>query len=202
MLINLLPLIRLAAKLRRVVVIGGGGYEGPLYPDDFAAVHVPLLDIRGHLCTLSTLALEGVARTAPDVSFVNDFPGAVDTPFSSHVKGILGVVLRMYFFLFGWLICVPIVECGERHVYFATSKRFPAKKEVGPGGGVPVEDVEVAKGSDGEVGSGVYSVGWDGESASPKVWKLLAQYREEGMVDRVWAHVNSEFAKVMRQDSN
>lgn len=202
MLINLLPLIRSAPGLRRVVILGGGSYEGPLYPDDFPAMHVPLLRIRGHLCTLTTLGIEAVARNAPEVSFVDDFPGAVDTPFSSHVQGVFGVLLRTYFFLFAWLICVPIVECGERHVYFATSERFPAK-EAGRGGGVPIEEgLEVAKGSDGEVGSGVYSVGWDGESASPKVWKLLARYREEGIVDRIWAHVNSEFARIARQDSN
>jgi len=39
-------------------------------------------------------------------------------------------------------------------------------------------------------------VGWDGESASPKVWKLLARMREDGMVERVWEHVQSECRRI------
>lgn len=51
-------------------------------------------------------------------------------------------------------------------------------------------------GTDGKKSSGVYSVDWDGESASGDVLELLAEYREKGMVDKVWQHLEEEFARI------
>jgi len=92
-------------------------------------------------------------------------------------------------------VCAEIDETGERHLYLATSARYPPVSGGGGGGGggrdlaVPLGDgVDVARGTTGEVGSGVYSVGWDGESASPAVWELLAGLRNKGMVEEIWRH--------------
>jgi len=108
------------------------------------------------------------------------------------MEGFMGVVMRMYFWLAGRWICVPLKECGERHLWLATSGRFPGRGEA--------EGKDGARGSDGVVGSGVYSVGWDGESAGDKVVELLAKYREEGMVERVWEHAEGEFKRITRQN--
>jgi hypothetical protein len=94
---TLLLLLQAATALRRVVIVGGGGYEGPLDPTDFQARRIPLTQIRGHLTTLISLGLEAVARTAPDVSFVHNFPGAVKTALFSRMEGVRGVVMRTYF---------------------------------------------------------------------------------------------------------
>lgn len=48
-----------------------------------------------------------------------------------------------------------------------------------------IEGLDAAVGTNGEVGSGVYSVDANGESASKRVVKVLAQMRSERLVGRV-----------------
>ena len=110
-------------------------------------------------------------------------------------------------------MCVPLEECGERQLYLATSAKFPpAKISEGDAGrgecatSVPLMmkegggDVVVARGTTGEIGGGVYSAGWDCESAlsSPSTgpWKVLAGLREKGMVSEIWRDVESVFRRV------
>jgi len=196
---NLLPLLQHAPSLRRIVCVGGGGHEGPLDPTDFPALRVPRHELRGHLITLISLGLEAVARTAPEVSFVHDYPGTVNTTLFSRMKGVPGALMRAYVCLLGPWVCVPIEESGERHLYLATSAMFPpltsgsAAVQLGDG-------VDVALGTNGEIGSGMYSVGWDCESASGAVRELLAGLREKGMVDEVWRHTEGEFKRITELD--
>ena len=100
-ILNFLPLLQNATSLRRVIYVGGDGYEDPLHPNDFQARHVPFIQIRGHLTTMINLGLEALAKTAPDVSLVHDFPGAVNTALFTHMKGVLGLAMRTYFSLLG-----------------------------------------------------------------------------------------------------
>ena len=88
-------------------------------------------------------------------------------------------------------------ECGERHLYLVTSARYPPREAESTA--VRLGDsVEVAIGSNGEVGSGVYSVGSDCESASSEVRELLAGLREKGMVEDVWRHTELEFERISK----
>ena len=201
---NLLPLIQRASALRRVVTIAKGGSEGQLDSTDFQARRVPLRAIRGHLCTLISLGLESVARTAPDVSFVHADPGAVKTALFDRVEGLLGVLIRAVIFVVGYWAFVPIEECGERQLYLATSARYPpASVGSDSGAGVPLGDgPDVARGITGEIGNGIYSVKSDGESASPAVRELLAGYRGQGMVEEVWRHTKSEFDRITGEDQS
>lgn len=57
-------------------------------------------------------------------------------------------------------------------------------------------EVAVARGTNGEIGSGVYSVDLEGESSGPKVQDLLARFREEGLVERFWKHTEEEFRRI------
>jgi predicted deacylase len=94
---------------------------------------------------------------------------------------------------------VPIEECGERQLYLATSARFPPLKS--STAAVTLEDgIEVALGTNGEVGSGVYSVEWDCEVASAEVRELLAGLREKGMVEQAWEHTQKEFERITASD--
>jgi hypothetical protein len=192
---NLLTLLQHAPSLRRVVCVGGGGNEGPLDLTDFPALRVPKSVLRGHLITLITLGLEAVSRTAPDVSFVHDYPGTVNTTLFRRMKGLVGVLMRAYVWLLGPWICVPVEECGERHVYLSTSARYPPLK-AGSAAVTLGDGLAVAFGTNGEVGSGVYSVGWDCESASNAVRELLAGLRQNGIVDVVWRRTESEFKRI------
>lgn len=186
---NLLPLLQNAPVLRRIVTVAGGSCEGPIDPEDFPALRVPLPDIRGHLTTLITLGLEAVAASHPEVSFVHDYPGTVRTPL---LKQFSEEQLKTFVF-------VPIDECGERHLYLATSAQFPPA--AGESHAVPLSDgLEPALGTTGLAGSGVYSVGSDCESASQEVRDLLAGLREKGMVRDVWAHTQGEFKRITGLD--
>ncbi len=138
------------------------------------------------------------------MSFVHDYPGTVRTALAGRMEGMLGVLMRLYSLIVGYWVCVPIEECGARHLYLATSARYPpASVENDEGCGVPLGDgVEVARGTTGKVGSGIYSVGWDGASASPAVEKLLAEYRGKGLVEEIQRHADSEFERITQQDQN
>jgi hypothetical protein len=182
---SLLPLIRSAPNLRRIISVGGGTQEGPIDETDFAALHIPLSALRGHLSTLVTLGLEAVSRTAPEVSFVHDYPGTVKTPLLSYMSEEQ----------MSGLTFVPLEECGERHLFLATSGRFPAKEGACDGVRVAQED-KVAVGTSGVRGSGMYSVGPDCESASVEVRELLASLREKGVGDEVWQHTEGELSRV------
>ena len=131
------------------------------------------------------------------MSFVHTYPGTVNTALIGKVKGLPGMLLRAYIRFLGWWICVPIEEAGERGVFAATSARYKARN-----GGEGDADMEVGEGdivaigTNGEVGSGVYAVGWDGEIAGQRSRKILAELRESGAVEAIARHTQSEFRRI------
>ncbi|KAK5634787.1 hypothetical protein RRF57_010500 [Xylaria bambusicola] len=182
---NLLPLVQRASGLRRIVGVGGGSHEDEIDRNDFPALTIPIEKLRGHLTSLVTLGIEGVARGAPEVSFIHDYPGTVKTK-------LLDIYPEEVLKTFEY---VPIDECGQRHLFLATSARFPPAN--GTVMGVPLEDgVEIAVGTSGAVGSGVYSVGVDCESASSAVLAVLKGMRERGLVEEVRLHTQDELRRI------
>jgi hypothetical protein len=172
------------------VHVAGGSYESTLYPDDFPALKVPTNLIRGHLTTMITLTLEVVASAAPEVGFVHDFPGIVRTPLFDRMEGFRGVFMRFWLWVLEWLgMTIGVEECGERHLWFATQPRFKGSGEELVG--------ESVKGCDGVLGSGVYSMTWDGECASEDGMKVLAAYRAEGMAEKIMDHATGEFNRIL-----
>ncbi|KAK3361303.1 hypothetical protein B0T24DRAFT_642937 [Lasiosphaeria ovina] len=201
LIVNLLPLLRTATGLRRVVTVFAGTKEGPIHTDDFATRHVPILAARGHASAIMTLSLEAIAVTAPEVSFVHDFPGPVKTNLGKDVRTPAFIIVGALFKLLWPFIGIPFAEAGDRQLFFATSARYPPARTaggvVGSADGVPLpEGVEVARGSAGAVGGGVYSTNVDGETLSPKVAQVLARMRDEGVVGKVWAHTEDEFVRI------
>lgn len=181
-----------------MVNIAGGTKEGTFYPSDIQALNVPLHAIRGHLTTLITLGHEALAARAPSVSFIQVFPGTVKTALFDRMEGVLGFVLRCWVNLAGSWLLVPVQESGERNVFLSTSAAFPAADGGRDGVGL-VEGVQVATGTNGTAGSGVYSLDYDGTEAAQGTVDLLAKYREEGMVERVWEHAQTEFGRIGEQ---
>ncbi|KAL3471177.1 hypothetical protein BJX99DRAFT_250653 [Aspergillus californicus] len=186
---RLLSLIKNAPGHRRVLTVAGGGLEGPLDPADFPALRVPVEQLRGHLSSLITLGLEAVGKMAPEVSFIHDYPGTVNTPLSRRMLGENGVVPGTW---------ITPEESGERHVNLLTSKRYPPAQDKGFES-TGALGVDVVRGSDGEVGSGVYSLGYDGECVSDETYGILAGLREIGMVEQIWKHTEDEFARITGQ---
>lgn len=201
LVVNLLPLLQRATGLRRVVTIALGTKEGPMDPSDMQGRTGSLLRLRRHLASLTTLALEAVAARAGAVSFVHDFPGYVRTDLAKRdVTGATAVLLKAVDTVLGLLaplIAIPLDESGERHVFVATSARFRPRDDDGDGSGVPLSaGVAVARGTDGNEGSGVYSIDQHAESAPESVERLLSQLRKDGMVEKVWTDLETEFVRI------
>ncbi|KAF5687976.1 hypothetical protein FCIRC_2120 [Fusarium circinatum] len=195
--INLLPLLKKASYLRRVISVMAGTHEGKLFSDDIAARNIPFTSIhhsRGHMCSALTLSLEALARQAPEVSFIHNFPGSVDTNLIRSGDGFMMQLMKYWFKVSmtvrrQWL---PKEECGERHAWLCLTGRYPDKEGSENG----IKEEEVAVGTNGNKGSGVYSVDWDGESASGEVVKLLDGFKEEGLVEKVWRDQEKEFVRI------
>jgi hypothetical protein len=198
---NLLPNLRQATGLRRVVSVLAGTHEGPIDVNDFQAKNMFILRLRGHLVSMTDMALETLADQAPEVTFIQDYPGPVKSGLDREANTLLAWFIGFVLMIIGPLIYIPTRESGERHLFFATSAKYPPRvrsDSIEASSGVPLsEGVEVASGTDGKVGSGVYSIHWNGEHAGPKVVKLLAGLREQGMKEKVWQHTVGEFDRII-----
>ncbi|MCJ1316207.1 hypothetical protein MMC15_001527 [Xylographa vitiligo] len=198
--VNLLPLLRRAPSLRRVVSVLAAGKEGPVDASNLQGWRMTnMLAQRGHGASQVTLALEALAARAPDVSFVHNFPGSVKTHLIRGGEGRIFAVVGLVSRIVGLFVdlYLPPEECGARHVFLATSAKYPPRTGGEGTAGVPLpEGVAVARGTDGRSGSGAYSIDGSGESTGPKVEALLAGFRREGLVDTVWQDTEAQFTRI------
>jgi hypothetical protein len=200
-IVNLLPHLKHATSLRRVVSVLAGGHEGPIDTSDFQGKNMSVLKLRGHVVSMTDMALETLAEQAPEVTFINDYPGTVKTGIGRDPNAFLTWLMTIVLLIIGPLIYIPIRESGERHLFFATSAKYPPRAAVDEAAGVPfVGEIVVAEGTDGGIGSGVYSIHWDGEHTGPKVVGLLSGMREQKMAQKVWQHTVTEFKRITGSD--
>ena len=197
---NLLPLVENAPSPRRVVTVLAGGKEGRMYADDIPGRKVPFRGARAHLCSAMTLSLEALGARYPGVSFIHDYPGFVNTNLIRKDEGVLLVLLGCLFALMPRRhTYVGPDECGERHTFLCLSRMYPPRRRRSGDNDNEEEgdglEVAAARGVDGVVGSGLYSVDEFGEPV-PEVVEALRGYREEGMAERVWGHVEGEFVRI------
>jgi hypothetical protein len=198
-IVNLLPLLQRAPSLRRVVTVLAGTKEGEINFDDLSGAQLPMTQLRGHLSSMTTLALESIALEAPDVTFIHSFPGSVKTNLGSDIKSAPMIIFRTLYKVLGPLINIPYAEAGERQLFIATSARFPPKlgADADATAGVPTSSRAAASaGSNGELGSGVYSVNHDGEPGTPKVGELLMRLRADDVVRKLWLHTEDVFTRI------
>lgn len=210
---NLLPLLQNATSLRRVVSVAAGSREGPVDASDLSSAKtLSNLGRRAHFTSFITLSHAVFAKTAPQVTFVHDYPGAVKTGIFRGSTGVVMLLVRAALAVIGPFIYIPSEESGERHLFLATSAAFPAAAsgsgddaaagvDMETASGIPLPDgVRIAKGIDGKLGSGVYSIDQSCESASPAVEELLATMERGGVRDQVWQHTEEVFERVTRED--
>ncbi|KAL0566989.1 hypothetical protein V5O48_015009 [Marasmius crinis-equi] len=151
-----------------------------------------------HMCSMLTLSLEILAKEAPDISFIHSYPGYVQSQIARDItpeefKTIMMDVAQAR----GSLPVVSPDDCGEIHVYLSTSMKYPSSQQDASKGIAFGEGVEVARGTDGKVGSGVYTVNQEGESGSGEVEALLADLRKTGVVDRLKKHTEEMFKGIV-----
>jgi hypothetical protein len=194
---NFLPLIQRAEGLKRVVTVGAATCEGDIDLDNILAVDVPLLKFRDQLASVMTLALEHLSEKAPDVSFVHTCPGVVDSGISRDAEGFSLKIMLLVSSLLKPLIATPPAECGERHVFAATSGVYSPRKREPNKSAVESAGLPLARGSTGEIGSGVYSVGPKSEILPDKAILALKEFREDGTTEKVWRYVMESFESII-----
>jgi len=196
---NLMPLINNATALRRVVSVFIATLEGEIQMDDFQGWHMKLMANRDHAASITTLSLESHHKENPNVSFVHNFPGVVKSGITRGTSGAVLTALKALARVFGSLFYMPADEAGDRHVFLATSARYSAGSS-DLAAGVPlsvVDGLPLARGTDGKLGSGVYSINASGESAGSKVEEALVSLRSRGMVEKVMETINADIEEAL-----
>ena len=197
---NLLPLIHRGKGLRRVVSVYGATNEGQIHMGDFQGWNLGRMANYGHTASIVDLDLEAHHKAAPEVSFVHNFPGAVESGIARGSIGPLMRVLKTIFAMLGPLVHIPLEEAGDRHLFFGTSARFSAGSTDTTAGVPLIDGLDLAEGTDGQVGSGVYAVDASGESVGQKIMRLLAQLRSQGMVEQVEGAIKSDIDSALASD--
>lgn len=198
MLNNLGPLLERAPTFRRVVSMLAGTKEGHVFLDDIPARNVGFLSTRSHMTAIMTLWLELSASKWPSVSFIHNFPGAVESNLlrRESVGPVIATVAWLFssaFRLFG----MSHDECGERHAYLCSSAKFPAGAPVeGDTNGVALDGLGVATGTDGKTGSGTYSITEYAEGTPAATLTVLDGLRKQGSIDKIREYVEGDFIRI------
>lgn len=202
-ILNLLPLLQNATALRRVVSVFTGTKEGTIDMSDFQGRKITdFLAHRGHASSILTLSLETLAKRAPTVSFIHNFPGLVKSGIARGTKGPIMGAMKVLSMIMGPMFNMPLVEAGDRHVFLATSAKYPPGESADTASGVRLPGgVGVARGTTGVVGAGVYSVDAQGESADVEVERLLARFRKEGLEEEVWKRIMVELMRITGREA-
>ncbi|KAN0071814.1 hypothetical protein V8E54_010410 [Elaphomyces granulatus] len=199
---NLLPQLNAAAtsstdanndgRLSRVVSVLSPGREGRLLLDDLSLKsNYSLANCAAHACTMNSLAVGELAASNPETSFIHAYPGVVKTNAGREFGPLVRLAISSLMLSF-WPWVVPLPECGERHVYAATSTAFPPKAAGGK------EAEKAAVGADGVKGSGAYLVHWDGSTCGNE--KILSDCKSKGAAKKVWEHTLEVFEKICGQE--
>ncbi|KAJ5309577.1 uncharacterized protein N7443_002038 [Penicillium atrosanguineum] len=182
---NLLPQLKNAPHLRRVVSVFGATNEGAIHTEDFQARNLGFIPRRDHVSAMITLGLEEMARQAPSITFIHEFPGLVQTQAVDAWPGALGVIVRFVVFVAGRAPCL-----------LATSSHYPPASGSSDVSGVSAGDEKPAIGTAGATGGGVYSLAWDGEAGGSKSQEALAKLRVAGMDEMLRKHTEGEFKRI------
>lgn len=190
-IVNLLPQLRQAGSPRRVVTVAAGGKESPVFPADLQASNLGMLSFRPHATSMVTLSLLAIAKHAPGVSFVHVYPGFVKTGMSRELTGVVPAVTKVLFAPVMAMLQIPIEETGERQLDIATSAGHDGANGIplGPG-------VQIAVGTDGKLGGGVYSIDYEGEGTNQKVQSVLEDLVNDGTAEKVWSHTEEVFKRI------
>ncbi|KAI1266447.1 putative short-chain dehydrogenases/reductase [Xylariaceae sp. FL1019] len=198
--LNLLPLLEKAGSLRRVVSVACATCEGPIDLSNIPGEGFQRRQWRDQLASVSTLWLEELQRRAPTVAFVHTVPGVVDSGIMRDLKPdfqtsiIVGV-----FRLLKPFINTPPAESGERHTFAATSAMFAPVEGGKEHAGVPLNSTigPGAQGTNGQLGSGIYSIGMKNEATTLKTVETLRQFHQDGTADKVWEYFMSDFKRII-----
>lgn len=196
--VNLIPYIKKAPILRRCIFVFGSGLEGKVVTDDLNGRNLSSLRNRDSMSSMTSLAIDKLSQEAPEISWIHNFPGFVESGIWDGMEGAFGSLFRSSISILGRFSYMKPEECGQRQLFMATSNRFPpAKASNDEETGAPlIGEFRPIKGINGEEGGGSYTVNENGDPVSGKVMNLLAGYRTNGTQDIVWRHTLGTFKRI------
>jgi hypothetical protein len=128
------------------------------------------------------LEVEGAERVGKGVAFLHVFPGLVKT--KEFAKGDFPPVVKFFLAYVMLPLITPFTvalgKVGKSMAALADDARFQGAETAGQA------TEGAAVGSDGTVGSGAYSLNWDGKRLIKD--KKMKALREKGAVELVWDH--------------
>ena len=196
-IIKLMPLLLAAPDSAHVVTVYAAGLEGKLFRGDLSLrdpKHYGQINVRSHNTHMTTMAFEHLANQHQQLSLVHVFPGVVITP------SYTDPTFPMWFKIL-WRVLGPFVrrfqaispeESSSRTLVLGTS-RFAARQAT-TGGPRAEKTAELAKGTDGRLGSGAYAVGSESEIVASKA--DYEKLRKEGFEGAVWDHTMRAFSDI------
>jgi len=184
---NLIPQLAAGSeRLSRVVSVLGAGGESPLILEDLPLErNYSMRNCANHAITMTSLAMEVLARAHPSTSFIHTYPGVVNTNLTrdmgtvTHMgaKALLSLACR-------WI--VPFQESGQRHLYISTSKEY-----------LPLSALPIPSPKHDGVDLGTAAAYLLDHRGFPRQnLKLLQEYHATGTSKKVWKHTVDMFAKV------
>lgn len=176
----------LGSSLSRVVSVLEGGGEGSINMDDLSLKHTySLRNCAKHAITMTSLSFTELAAQNQATSFVHAWPGIVKSGLTRDMGVFSRAGLEVAVLLLKpWSFSLK--ESGERHLYAATSPRFP------PLASRATSDAET--GTDATSGSGAYLLTCDGSrTGKEKVWQ---EFRKNETGKEVWEHTKGVFEAI------
>lgn len=130
--------------------------------------------------------MEHLASHYPQVSFIHSFPSAVQTNLDRDLGMVTKCAVNATMVIAKpWE--TPFNESGERHLYAASSPRFPPRIYMD-------SSTDAAEGSVGRTGGGFYRLNSDGSTYKPS--NIMERYRSEGVRSLIWDHTIGVSAQV------
>ncbi|KAL2067968.1 hypothetical protein VTL71DRAFT_16066 [Oculimacula yallundae] len=205
---NLLPLLK-ASPLPRVISILAGGQEKAIDIHDLEVKNdFTFIKAAENGTTQTTLALEELAKTNPEITFIHKYPGFVNSGVIDRLLASASGLYALPATVARWCV-VPVVnlfsttidEAGERVLFLATSERYPASKSreiagVALPAGVNVAEASVVKNG---VGNGVYRLLANDESA--KESPVMVGYRHDGTDKLVWEETQASWERALARSA-
>ena len=191
-IINLLPLLLKSTLPAKVVSVYAAGTEAKLFPEDLSLrdpTRYSYFQARSDMVYMHTLFMETMAEQhGGKLGLIHVFPGLVLGPgfHNPELPTWFRILCHWVLIpLLGRLITVPAGECGDRMLSLA-SPHYPPR---------PIDRSKnqegVAIGTDGNLGSGVYSLNWNGETSLKT--EAYEKMDKDEMRKIVWDHTMKAF---------
>ena len=180
--LNLLPLLRNAPNPRVLTVLSGGREKIMREEDIGLKQHWSSTAVINHTTTMTSLALEHLAKNERRLTFLHVFPGLVKTDIIANLTApeSSGLWIRFQVLIMRSLVALLMVfigvspkDSGERQAYHLTSESYRP---------------------------GAWLVGPTSDVIPPN--SALEMYQERGWTEKIWEHTIGIFQSALISGDN